>query len=135
LDTPPSEDELATARRELVNNRNHKENPQYKMTEEDILRHVIFQRRNSVEDEFIPVAQIEWMTNGCQRYANYIADMNNHVMVSADHLQFLCEKLNIGAEVYTPASMRYALLHNDLAEYTGGAQSMPQREFPWNIKV
>ncbi|MCS5710930.1 hypothetical protein [Candidatus Berkiella aquae] len=135
LNTPPTERELATARSALANHSDNKANPQYKMTEEEILRHVIFQRRNTIEDEFVPIAQIEWLTNGCQRYANYIADMNNSVMVSADHLQFLCEKLNIGAEVYTLESMRHALLHNGLAEYTGGAQSMPQREFPWVIKV
>lgn len=103
--------------------------------EKDIYEHVIFQRKIRIEEQFHDEAHDYWMTQGCKRYADYVANLNNSVMISADQLQALSERFNIGVEVYTPDSMRAALLDVNLANETHGAQWLPQRQFHWTMKV
>lgn len=132
----PSSEELATANAALRNNRDNLAIPNYQPTQEEILQHVIFQRRNTLEGAFLPQAEQYWHETGCQRYAEFVANMNHQVMVSADHLQFICQKLNIGLEVYTPASIQRALDDRELAAHTHGAQWVPEAgAFMWMMKV
>lgn len=132
----PSVEEFATANSALRNHRDHLAIPDYQPTQEEILQHIIFQRRNSLEGTFLPQAKQYWIETGCQRYAEYVANMNHQVMISADHLQFICQKLNIGLEVYTPGSIQRALDDRELAAHTRGAQWVPEEgAFMWLMKV
>ncbi|MGE3318676.1 MAG: hypothetical protein AB7I18_05215 [Candidatus Berkiella sp.] len=129
----PAERLIAEA--QLRDNSNNKKIPNYQPTNDDILRHVIFQRKSRLQDQFNDKAQINWMTEGCQRYADHIGDMKNMVMISADQLQLLCESLNIGLDVFTFASMQQAITNRATGEHTRGAQWVAEREFHWKMKV
>ncbi len=93
--------------------------PNYKPEGVEILLSVIEYRKIQIESEYNEAFQNNWLEQGCRRYADYVANMNNAVMVTAPHLTHLCEALNIGVEVYSPA----------------GLASAPQRQFPWLFKV
>lgn len=135
LESHPTELELQVAAQGLRDNSNNKKIPNYTPTNDAILRHVIFQRKNLLQERFFERAQMNWMTEGCKRYADYVANINNMVMISADQLQFLCESLNVGVEVFTFDSMRHATTNRETGEHTHGAQWVSERPFQWKMKV
>ena len=143
LATHATHEEIGLARASLIekylNPRNKKEGEKidvnYQPEGIDILEYVIFKRRTKLEGDYFGVAQDNWLQQGCELYADYMGNMNNQVMVSADHLQFLAKQFNIGVEVYTAASLQAARADEELAAYTHGAQLMPRREHLWVMKA
>lgn len=131
----PTAEEWAMAAQALRNNSDNLAIPAYQPTQRQLLEHILFQRRNMLEEIFLLQAKQYWDETGCQRYAEYMANMNNAVMVSSDHLQLICKKLNIGLEVYTPASLQSALQSQERAAYTHGAQLIMEGQFKWTMKV
>lgn len=135
LDAEPTALEIQTAINKIKFNTDNMKIQGFEPKEQEVYEHVIFQRKTRLEEHFHDEAHIYWMTQGCQNYAKFVANLYNAVMISADQLQMLSERFNIGVEVYTPDSMRAALLDVNLANETHGAQSLPQRQFYWTMKV
>jgi hypothetical protein len=118
-----NEQEITQARKRLIEKN---ENPSNKMKIEnyqpeglDILLNVIEYRKIQLESQYNEAFANNWAEQGCRRYAEYVANMNNRVMVTAPHLMHLCQSLNIGVEVYSPA----------------GLASRSEQQFPWLFKV
>ncbi len=87
---------------------------------ENLTDQIKFNRRNKIEAFYQGIAEDYWINGeGYRNYIDYITDLNNAVMVSADQLQLLCQHLDIKAEVY---------VHDN-------AQNMPEGNFTWTIKV
>jgi len=135
LQADPTAQEIQLADRSLRDHSDNKKINNYQPTQDAILRHIIFQRKSNLQERYFERAQVNWMTEGCRRYADFVANMNNMVMISADQLQFLCESLNIGLEVFTFDSMRHAVANRATGEHTHGAQGASDREFQWKMKV
>ncbi len=112
-----NEQEIALARTQLANAK-----PPREATESSVRAQIIFQRKNDLEDAMNQEAQIYWMEEGMQRYADHIADLKNSVMVSADQLSLLGQELDIGIDVYTPSSLE-------------NAQRVSEGNFRWHLKV
>lgn len=126
----PTVKEIILARNRLAQNKPPKE-----PSEANIQSFVEFHRRNTLEDEFQTEARAYWFSQGMRLYADYIADLDNAVMVSADQLCLLGKELEIGVEVYTPDSIERATNDPQLARATHGAQNLPEIEHLWTLKV
>lgn len=88
--------------------------------QENLTDQIKFNRRNKIEAFYQGIAEDYWVNGeGYRNYIDYITDLNNAVMVSADQLQLLCQYLDIKAEVYV----------HDIP------QNMPEGNFTWVIKV
>lgn len=109
---------------------------QTELNEIDIFDMVKFIRQNKIEDDFQVLAKDYWLKQGgCKNYVDYLADLNNSVMISADQLGLICQKLKIGVEIYTPDSIAAAKQDSNLALHTRGAQNIPIEGLPWAMKV
>lgn len=116
------------ARDELLNNN-------LKVTKKSVsvkAREII--ERNIV-DALLAEAELAWHNEHAAYYAEYVGTLKNHVMVSGDNLQLLGVRLNIGVEVYTPASIESALLDPAIMQYTHGAQNLPREGYIWLMRV
>lgn len=109
--------------------------PPTEPTEANIQSFIEFNRRNALEDEFQAEARAYWFSQGMHLYAEYIANLDNSVMISADQLCLLGKELDIGVEVYTPASIERATTDSQLAISTRGAQNLPDEDHLWTLKV
>ncbi len=96
--------------------------PPREATEKSVRDQIIFQRKNDLEDALNQDAEVYWLSEGMQRYANHIADLNQSVMISADQLSLLGQALDIGVELYTPNSLPRA-------------QNVSEGDFHWKMKV
>ncbi|MCS5710098.1 hypothetical protein [Candidatus Berkiella aquae] len=128
--TLATEEEKATAAVRLANAK-----PPRAINDESVQEYVEFQRRNALEDQLREEAKDYWLHEGMQRYADYIATLDNSVMVSADQLGLLGQSLNIGIEIYTPSSISAAENNPHIAAATHGAQNLPEGDFRWQLKV
>ncbi len=94
-------------------------------------------RKTSIEDDLQNEAHAQWMSVGCKNYAEYVGNLQNGVMVSAEHLSLLCQSLKIGLEVYTPASIAHANSSPQTMALTRGMQNVPDPSinYRWMMKV
>lgn len=130
-----TDEELIAAEFALKDNNDHKKIKDYQPSGMDILKYVIFKRKSDLESQYYDVAQDHWFQEGCKKYADYMANMNNQVMVSADQLQFLAGHFNINVDVFTPGSLAAALDNELTAQFTHGAQSISELPRQWTLKV
>ena len=94
------------------------------LSDNNIQDQMKFARRNTIEEAYALKAKNYWLNEGGgEKYIDYLADLNNKVMVSSHQLGLLCQKLNINLEVYTLVSGEYV------------AQDLPQGQFFWVMKV
>ena len=63
--------------------------------EENIAKKIGFKRGDDLLDNHMAKAKENWMVSGCNLYADYIGNLENDVMVSSDHIQLLCQNLDI----------------------------------------
>src|SRR5690606_32649418 len=77
--------------------RNDPENNKGDITAVRVRQTVLLTREQNMR----PLAKDYWLKQGCQNYANYVADLKNEEMISADQLGWFTERFNIGLEVYT----------------------------------
>jgi len=131
----PTRAESAKANKNLQAKQKNKDFPDFVITEVGILDIIQLQRKLKLEDEMLPKAKAYWMSRGCKAYAGYVADLKKAEMISADQLQWLGERFNIGVEVYTPASMDRAIEDPILGESNHGMQCMPEGHFKWTMRV
>lgn len=127
-----TDDELNAARTLLEEyKRNDPENNKGDITAVKVRQTVLLTREQNMR----PLAKDYWLKQGCQNYANYVADLKNEEMISADQLGWFTERFNIGLEVYTRDSIQKALKDPETAEHTHGMQSVPEGVFKWSMRV
>ncbi len=84
-------------------------------------------------DAHLEKAKTFWYEEGAKRYIDYLA--NSTAFISADHLTFLTNALQITLEVYTPQSIAAAQAKLETAKLTHGMQNTPDKEYPWKLRV
>lgn len=131
----PTKAERQKALKNLQLKQTNKDFEGFVITEEAILDNIELQRISKLEDKMLPLAKAHWLTKGCKDYADYVADLETAEMISADQLQWLGERFNIGVEVYTPDSMTHAISHPELAKTNQGMQWKPEGNFKWMMRV
>ncbi len=131
----PTRAERAKANVNLEAKKKNKDFLDFVITEEDILDNIQLQRKSNLEDKMLPKAKAHWISQGCKAYADYVADLDNAEMISADQLQWLGQQFNIGVEIYTPASMERAISDPTLGAINHGMQSKPEGDFKWTMRV
>ncbi len=102
---PFSEEETIAATQLILDHNRGKipGGPRYlPIDEQNIQNKITFTRKNNLLDKYLNQAKTYWLQSGSRSYADYVGNLKNSVMVSADQLQFLCQKLKISALVHMP---------------------------------
>jgi len=94
--------------------------PERLRTENKIKEQILFNRKNDLLEKIVNEGKESWLKGGCKNYALYIGELLNSVMVSGEHLQLLCQHLNIGLSLY---GQNYELIYS------------PNQGTLWNFKV
>lgn len=102
---------------------------------DQVLPQIHFQRINDIQDKFQNEAKIYWMNEGCQHYANLMGSLMDDQQMSAEQFELIANTLKITLEVYTQASIQYALNHIETAKITHGMQNVPETNYPLNLRV
>lgn len=110
---PVTEDEELIAVSQIQENKKE-------FTEKNLQDQINFNRQNKIEVFYREMAKSYWIEGvGHKNYIDYITDVHNAQMISADQLQLLCQHLDIKAEVYTQ----------------DGVQNTPEGNFTWTLTV
>lgn len=96
------------------------------ITQNEIIDQCRFTRDLELTKNIMETAKEQWITEKChERYADYIGDLINQQMISVDHLDLLCKKLHIGAEIYMQQNGVIGQIRSPNAE----------NSIQWNIKI